>query len=131
MTEGSVDGVDKTDKKVKKIKSFPFVITIIIISIIFFVILVAFSWLVIKSQNLADENKNRITDIQHSRIESCKQNYEGIKEVFKPFFPPPPRTQEQQDNLDKFNATILRLKNNCIKQTKAPPKQEVPKNQET
>lgn len=63
------------------------------------------------------ENQKRIDDIQKSRVLSCRQNYDGIQEVFTQFFPPVPRTAKQQADIDKFNNTISRLKKNCIKQT--------------
>jgi hypothetical protein len=104
----------------------------ILITILFFVTLGSLAWvitdvrdntnarldLVQQNQQLVQENKNRIKDIQQSRIRSCQTTYFGIREVFKPFFPPPPRTVEQQQDLDKFNTTINRLILQCKKQTK-------------
>jgi hypothetical protein len=65
-------------------------------------------------------NSQRVGDIQKSRVASCQQTYEGIREVFRPFFPPRPRSKEQQANLDKFNRIVDRRKANCTKQTAAP-----------
>lgn len=73
------------------------------------------------SHALIIENQQRIADIQKSRVASCEQTYEGIRQVFKPFFPPPPRSAAQQADLDKFNRTIAKRKAQCVKQTKADP----------
>jgi hypothetical protein len=43
---------------------------------------------------LVVENSNRIKEIQKSRLESCKRTYNGIREVFLPFFPPPPKNSQ-------------------------------------
>lgn len=106
-----------------------------IITLIFFFTLAGFAWLVEDISDNSDQltvlvaenqkriadiqrvNQRRIQDIQATRIESCQKTYAGIREVFKPFFPPPPRTQEQQDNLDKFNETIRTLQKGCAQQT--------------
>lgn len=56
---------------------------------------------------LVKQNKERITDIQQSRVESCKSIYESFHAVFDPFFPPPrQRTQKQKDDFKKFNKII-------------------------
>jgi len=103
----------------------PIRIAFIVLTIVFFAILLGFSWVIhdVKHNSgsiktLVSENSTRIGDIQRSRIESCQKTYEGIREVFKPFFPNPPRTQKQIDNLEKFNTTINTLKKACDKQTK-------------
>lgn len=105
-------------------------IAFIIMVALFFIILGGFAWVVIdvqhisnknktlvtKSDDLSRENQKRIADIQRSRIESCRENYEGIRRVFKPFFPPEPRNHLQVEMLDKFNGTINDLKTKCEKQ---------------
>lgn len=102
-------------------------ISFIIITMLFFVTLLAFSWVVAdvrrisndniqllaKNEILAKENKARITEIQNNRVEGCKNIYAGIRKVFKPFFPPAPRTRKQQADLDKFNNTIIALQEEC------------------
>jgi hypothetical protein len=70
-----------------------------------------------ETSRLALANEDRIEEIQESRVISCKRTYEGIREVFGPFFPPPPRTKEEQTNLNKFNNRIDDLKSRCSKQT--------------
>lgn len=114
-----------------RIRLAPIVWAFIALTVIFFSTLSGFSWvihdinnnskqlviLVKENQRLSEENTNRIADIQKARIESCETTYGGINEVFKPFFPPPPRTSEQQANFDKFKAIISRLKKGCVKQT--------------
>lgn len=63
-------------------------------------------------------NQHRIDDINSSRTSSCRQTYEGVREVFLPFFAPPEeRTAEQKKNYKLFNDTINERKQNCGKQT--------------
>lgn len=63
-------------------------------------------------------NHARINDIQASRIESCRHTYEGIREVFRPFFPPRGhRTKRQRHQVTKFNHQVDRLKRGCVAQT--------------
>lgn len=69
------------------------------------------------SAKLSQENADRISDIQSARAASCRRTYEGIREVFKPFFPPKPNARQKADQ-DKFNRTVDRLKANCNKQTR-------------
>jgi hypothetical protein len=64
-------------------------------------------------------NSHRISDIQQSRLVSCQRTYEGIREVFSPFFLPANKeTPKQAENRHKFNTTINRLKEGCSHQTK-------------
>lgn len=83
----------------------------IILTIIFFLILCGFA-------AVALANRHRVDEIQDSRVKSCQTTYDGIREVFTPFFPDPPRTPEQIDNLNKFNDTIDKLRNRCEVQTR-------------
>ena len=82
--------------------SRPIKVAFIAVTLLFFLTLAGFAWV--------------INDIQNSRESSCRQTYNGIREVFRPFFPEPPRTKEQQADLDKFNNTIDRLMSGCSKQ---------------
>lgn len=62
-------------------------------------------------------NSHRVSDIQKSRLTSCERTYEGIREVFKPFFPPPKTaTPKQLADQSKFNRTIIHLKARCATQ---------------
>lgn len=64
------------------------------------------------------ENGYRVNDIQKGRVASCQKTYESIRDVFKPFFAPPNnRTQEQTDQIRKFNNTIDARKAGCAIQT--------------
>ena len=64
-------------------------------------------------------NNSRIDDIQSSRVESCERTYEGVREIFRPFFrPPEKRTRKQRRDVAKFNRTVDRLKARCDVQTK-------------
>lgn len=65
-------------------------------------------------------NNNRISDIQHARKASCERTYEGIREVFKPFFPKHPKGKQLRDE-QKFNRTINGLKAHCTIQTRTTP----------
>jgi hypothetical protein len=96
----------------------------VVLTLIFLAVLIGFGIVIHNVQNnsskikgLVVENTNRIHDIQRSRVESCQRTYEGIRQVFKPFFPDPPRTQKQIDDLEKFNTLINKLKNKCDQQT--------------
>lgn len=63
-------------------------------------------------------NRSRLSEIQDARLASCKQTYEGIREVFLPFFPPPEkRSARQNADFAKLNRTIHDLKAHCGKQT--------------
>src|SRR3954469_9456779 len=93
------------------------VIVFVLMTTLFVGILVGFSLIVLNERSLGRENKNRIRDIQKSRIDSCIKTYRSIHEVFEPFFPPPPRTKKQQIMLDKFNTKIITLMQGCIVQT--------------
>ena len=58
-------------------------------------------------------------DIQKSRLTSCIQTYEGIREVFKPFFrPSKQRTDKEKRDIAKFNKTVNDLKAKCSQQVK-------------
>lgn len=102
----------------------PVKLSFIILTIIFFVVLLGFGKLLVDVRNnshridgLVAQNSFRIKEIQKSRIESCKRTYLGVREVFLPFFPPPPRTNKEQANLDKFNRNVHKLVAACAKQT--------------
>jgi hypothetical protein len=72
-----------------------------------------------QSRHLASENRSRISDIQESRIASCKDNYEGIRKVFAPLaIPKAARTIRQAEQIAKFNESINKLKLTCGEQTK-------------
>lgn len=102
-------------------------IVFLVLILIFFVVLLGFLWVVqdvrriskesenLVKQNsvLALENKKRISEIQRSRIDSCKDTYSGIHKVFKPFF-----AQSPPADVKKFNLSITKLKQGCAKQTK-------------
>lgn len=110
-------------------------VVFVLMTVIFFLTVAGFSWVITEEKKLirnytelivekekvhaklVRENQQRIKDIQASRTSSCRRTYEGIREVFKPFFPPKPRTGKEQEDLDKFNDTINRLKRGCTKQT--------------
>lgn len=59
------------------------------------------------------QNKQRIHDIQASRIYSCRKTYSGIREAFEPFFPKGPLTEQQKQDIDTFDKTIDHLVASC------------------
>lgn len=64
------------------------------------------------------QTSQRVAEIQHSRIVSCRQTYEGVRQVFLPFFPPrKDRTKDQRYLVRKLNTTVDRLKDRCRQQT--------------
>lgn len=102
----------------------PVVIAFIVLTLLFLAVLIGFAVVVtdVKTNSnqirtLVISNNNLIKEIQKSRIESCQRTYEGVREVFRPLFPPPPRTKEQSRSLKLFNETIDDLKQGCITQT--------------
>lgn len=49
------------------------------------------------------QNKQRINDIQKSRVYSCQQNYLRTRGIFKPFFPPKSkRSDKQKADIKRF-----------------------------
>jgi hypothetical protein len=76
-------------------------------------------WLIVHVQNdVNKKNHERIEDINSDRVVSCKRTYEGVREVFRPFFPPEDkRSAEQQKNITIFNRRIHFLKKHCPSQT--------------
>lgn len=107
----------------EKDKSGRVIITTVflIMTLLFLSTLAGFAWVVSNVSDLSKENRNRIEDIQNSRLESCKTTYEGIREVFKPFFPAEPRSVKEQRQLDKFNTKITELKLKCVNQVSPKP----------
>jgi hypothetical protein len=78
-------------------------------------------WLIRDNNHLGQQNKARISDIQVSRVASCRTTYESFREVFSPFFPPPgKRSPKQARDLKKFNNIIDRKKRKCIRQVQPP-----------
>ena len=66
------------------------------------------------------QNQNRVSDLQAARVASCVQTYNGVRQVFKPFFRTKSvRTAKEQRNIDKFNRRINQLIASCPEQTKA------------
>lgn len=82
-----------------------------------------FAWLVLviaviigfaKLSTLASENRNRIADIQESRIETCHSIYQSFHVIFDPLTPPPgKRTRKQQRNIERFNKLIDKKTREC------------------
>lgn len=69
------------------------------------------------------DGRERDNQIQQNRVASCQRTYEGVREVFKPFFKPVKQmTPRELDNFTKFNRTVDRLKRRCSVQIKPPVK---------
>jgi hypothetical protein len=59
-----------------------------------------------------------INNVNHDRVVSCQRTYEGVREIFKPFFQPPKqRTHKQSRDIGKFNHRVDELKGRCDIQT--------------
>jgi hypothetical protein len=113
----------------------PIKIAFAIVTLLFFATLLGFSFVVnsirdvsnkntallAQSQVLNRENKARINEIQSNRLETCKEIYRGVRKVFRPFFPPPPRTKQQVDDIEKFNLTVDKLVASCGEFVNPPP----------
>lgn len=85
---------------------------IIIFSVVVF-------WALAETRHLSHENNARISDVQQSRILSCRQTYESIRQVFAPFTPTKP-TPQQEKNLKLFNQLIVSKKQQCVQQVLNP-----------
>jgi hypothetical protein len=93
-------------------------------TLVFFLISAGFAWIVSDVKDISKdtvhlvaENQKRIAEIEDIQSDVCRTTYEGIRFVFRPFFPPPPRSKEEQAQVDKFNNRIDRLKTRCLAQT--------------
>jgi hypothetical protein len=74
-------------------------------------------WFGVSVVSLSNQNQQRIDDIQTSRVQSCEQTYEGVRQVFHPFFVPEAQeTRKQRADQAKFNRVVDRLKAKCDKQ---------------
>lgn len=63
-------------------------------------------------------NQRRVDEIDKQRVTSCQRTYEGVRDVFRPFFRTKRiRTPREQRNVDKFNRTVNQLKARCGQQT--------------
>lgn len=68
---------------------------------------------------LLRQNRNRIEDIQESRITSCQRTYLAFEEVFNPFFPSKEvATKKQLDELERFHQQVVKLVGDCQYQTR-------------
>ncbi len=61
--------------------------------------------------NAKRDQKDRVT-----YVSICRKNIEGVRLIFKPFFPSPPATLQQRKTINKFNDRVNTLKNRCKKQ---------------
>ena len=72
----------------------------------------------INTSRIAD-NRERIRDIQESRVFSCRQTYRAFHLVFDPFLPKPEmRTPRQREDIAAFNKTVDMLIAGCGHQTR-------------
>lgn len=63
-------------------------------------------------------NHERLMDIQQERLESCRRGYEGVRQVFRPFFSPPgKRKPAERKTIRKFDRIVDHLKAHCSVQT--------------
>src|SRR4051812_49774044 len=62
--------------------------------------------------------KLTIDDVNHDRVVSCQHTYEGVREIFRPFFRlAAERTAKEKRDIRKFNHTVDHLKARCGTQT--------------
>lgn len=74
-----------------------------------------------ENRTLAQQNRDRITDIQESRLASCKSTYQSFHAVFDPFFPPKGhRNAKQRSDIKKFNKIITAKVATCRRQITPP-----------
>lgn len=123
---GELPDTEKHKKHTQKIKA-----SFVAITLVFLLTLTLFGWLLLDIRDLSTktaklskttahltlENTKRITEIQESRVFSCKSTYRGVRRVFRPFFPKNPRTAQQRAVVHKFNKKINQLVNGCEIQT--------------
>lgn len=105
-------------------------VAFLLLTCVFVLALLGFLWLARETHDLAEENvrlgkANRALILDNQRqdkadiansIRLCRQNLEGVRQIFKPFFPPPPVTPEVQERLTKFNNRVDGLKRGCARQ---------------
>lgn len=92
---------------------------------LFYAWLIIFSLAVMYSirdgRHLAHQNRDRIIDIQRSRLESCKTTYHSFHAVFDPFFPPKgKRNAKQRHDIKQFDAIIAKKIQRCEDQITPP-----------
>ena len=104
-------------------------IAFILLTIVFVLSLFAFIFLLNRTQDLAQSTAqlgkinnslitaNTIRDRQdkENSIRRCRRNLEGVRLIFKPFFPKPPLTNEQTYRINLFNSRVNELKRGCSK----------------
>lgn len=125
-------GAHVTNRNGSHVKARRIKTSFVAIVVIFLLTLMGFSYLLNDVVNLSHktshlskatahlslENSKRITEIQSSRVSSCKKTYRGVRDVFRPFFPSKPRTEAQKDLVQRFNRRINLLVRGCNNQTK-------------
>ena len=98
-------------------------VAFLLLTCVFVLTLLGFLWLVRETHDLGRQNRALILENQRqdrddisNSILLCRRNIEGVRQIFLPFYPVPPRTEEQQAAVDKFNNRVDSLKKNCSKQ---------------
>ena len=98
-------------------------VAFLLLTCVFVLALLGFLWLVRETHDLGRQNRALILENQRqdnddvkNSILLCRRNIEGVRQIFLPFYPVPPRTEEQQASVDKFNDRVNLLKKNCAKQ---------------
>lgn len=72
-------------------------------------------YLYVGQRNLIANNSDRISDIQQSRIDGCRRNYEAFTQVFRIFFNDPENQgPRERANIRRFNVRVVQLERaNC------------------
>lgn len=81
-------------------------------------------FLVYQNRQQAQHNSDRINDIQASRIESCRANYNALLQAFAPFKPKkddPNTPRDEVQDFKDFTNNLIKKKSHCIQQVRAKP----------
>jgi hypothetical protein len=119
-----------TREQIQQSKFITIRVAFLLLTLVFVLSLIGFLWLLKSTHDLAEDTAklgrvNRVLIFRSAErekkdkensITSCKRNIEGIRLVFRPFFPSPPLTLEERKIIRKFNSRINFLKNHCSKE---------------
>lgn len=107
-------------------------VAFLLLTLVFVLSLLCFLWLFKSTHDLAEDtaslgranhdllikSQKRDKQYREDSVVLCRKNIEGVRQVFKPFFPPKPLTLEQKAAITKFNRRVNLLKNGCNKPNK-------------
>lgn len=119
-----------TEKLIKEHKYMNIRMSFILLTLVFCLTLVGFVWLLKETHDLAEETArlgvaNRTLILENERqdktditnaIYLCRQNLEGVRRIFIPFFPKGKLTAQENDRISQFNRRINKLKDGCFEE---------------